>query len=103
MLNLQDIIRQPNDISEKDVIQHWSDNIAQHLLNNCDFLVNTQPYRIVEIEFYYFTGAHQDFFSHCDKLQLESGLWYFHKIGASYRNGTFKELDLTFGARNHII
>lgn len=97
MINLQDIIRQPNNISEQDVIQDWFNNIAQYLLNNCNFLINNQPHRILEIEFYYFTDVHQDFFSHCDKLQLESGLWYFHKVGASYKNGTFKGLDLTFG------
>jgi hypothetical protein len=37
MINLQDIIRQPNNISEKDVIQDWFNNIGQYLLNNYDF------------------------------------------------------------------
>lgn len=98
MINWQELLRKPNHISSEDVIQDWFNNIAQHLLNNSNLFINNQPHRIVEIEFYYFTDAHQDFFSHCDILQLESGRWYFHKIGGNYKGGTFKGLDLTFGA-----
>jgi len=38
-----------------------------------------------------------DPFTHKDPLQQTCGQWYFHKIGAQYKGGTYKGLDLTFG------
>ena len=30
-------------------------------------------------------------------MQKESGKWYFHKQGSSYKSGTYMGLDLAFG------
>ena len=30
-------------------------------------------------------------------MQKESGKWYFHKQGGSYKSGTYMGLDLAFG------
>ena len=73
------------------------------------------------------SGVHQDVFAHCDDLQYTtSAAWYFHRSGntsvegwkhlkdgnaenkkcinprpnVAFRGGTFKGLDITFGAEN---
>ena len=55
-------------------------------------------YRVGEIE-YYFNDykVHKDTFTHGDKMQRETGKWYFHKFGSSYKSGTYMGLDLAFG------
>src|SRR5262249_54865808 len=35
--------------------------------------------------------------SHRQPITLECGRWYFHRSGDTYRGGSFKGLDLTFG------
>ena len=51
--------------------------------------VNGQCYRFLDIEFYYsFEGTFDDPYIHGNKLQTESGRWYFHESG----------MDITFGA-----
>lgn len=30
-------------------------------------------------------------------MQKNLGQWYFHKFGKSYKSGTYKGLDITFG------
>ena len=60
-------------------------------------LVAGQPHRLVEIEFYYFGEDHLDPFTHRDRLQEQCGRWYFHRSHGSYRSGSFKGIDLTFG------
>lgn len=62
-------------------------------------------YRISEIEFYFndvhAASVHPDTFTHGDDMQSESGQWYFHKFGKSYKVGTYKGLDLSFGKGKH--
>ncbi len=71
--------------------------VADRLLNGTQLLVAGQPYRLIEIEFYLFTTDHPDPFSHRNPLQLQCGRWCFHRTGGSYRNGSFKGLDLSVG------
>jgi hypothetical protein len=52
---------------------------------------------LCEIEFYLHGDDHPDPFTHGQALQRSSGRWYFHKSGESYRGGTYKGLDITFG------
>jgi hypothetical protein len=75
----------------------WFDRLAHYLLNGCRLVANGQPYRLIEVEVYYHGTGHEDPFVHCDPLQLENGLWYFHRTRGTYREGSFKGLDLTFG------
>src|SRR5262249_6556267 len=72
--------------------------IADRLINQCRLVVNSQPHRFAEIEFYYHSPEHTDIFSHRDPLQETRGRWYFHKTKGVYRGGSFKGHDLTFGA-----
>lgn len=76
---------------------------------------------LAEIEYYYEGGNHHDTFTHCDPLQQTTyarhdsqqwrevhrrcadvvtycrANWYFHKSGATYKGGSYKGLDITFG------
>jgi hypothetical protein len=76
------------------------DVVANELLNNTSFFINTKEFRILEVEFYLFNEKFQDRYTHKDDLQLEYGKLYFHRInGKSYKSGTFKCMDFTFGSR----
>lgn len=58
----------------------------------------SQTFRLVEVELYaYSAGVYEDRFTHCDPQQGMAGTWYFHKKGGTYKNGSFKGLDVTFG------
>lgn len=69
-------------------IEESFDNIATKLFSYT-INVNEQFYRFLDIEFYYsFEGTFDDPYIHGNKLQTESGRWYFHESG----------MDITFGA-----
>ncbi len=72
--------------------------IADRLINQCRLMVLDQPHRLAEVEFYYHSPEHPDTFAHRDPLQEERGRWYFHRTRGTYRGGSFKGFDLTFGA-----
>lgn len=71
--------------------------LAQRLLLQHGLRVGEALYRFVEIEFYASAPGHDDPFTHRHPAQMTEGRWYFHQEGRSYRGGTFKGLDLTFG------
>lgn len=73
------------------------ENVATDLLNNYAINANGVIFRLVELEFYLKSDDHPDPYVHCDPDQLSVGRWYFHKRGGSYKGGTFKGLDITFG------
>src|SRR5579875_123394 len=75
----------------------WFTRMAELLLNGSQLVVAGQPYRLVEIEFYYWSPTHPDPFTHRDPIQFHLGYWYFHRTRGVYRGGSFKGLDLTFG------
>lgn len=74
--------------------------LSEYLLSGVVIETNDKKYyRIAEIEFYlYNPSQHPDIFVHRDKEQLENSTWYHHKQnGKSYKEGTYKGLDITFG------
>jgi hypothetical protein len=73
----------------------WFTAIAGRMLSGSRIVAGGKLHRIVEIEFYWFAAGHTDPFSHRHPLQKQLGRWYFHRTGNSYRNGSFKGLDLT--------
>lgn len=80
----------------------WFAEIAARLLNEWDLTVQGERHRLAEVEFYFYSPpGHGDPFAHRDPIQRSLGLWYFHRAGregaGSYRGGSFKGLDLTFG------
>jgi 3-methyladenine DNA glycosylase Mpg len=78
----------------------WFSRIAERLLNHSHLVVAARPHRITEVEAYYHSAAHPDPFAHRHPVQRNPGRWYFHRVGQSYRGGTFKGLDLSFGDAN---
>src|SRR5690349_11301515 len=71
--------------------------LARALLTRWELVAGGVAHRLIELEIYYYGGAHLDPFAHRHALQKTPGRWYFHRQGESYRGGTFKGLDLTFG------
>lgn len=63
-------------------------NIANLLMNHLCLVVNKQPFRIIECEFYYFDELrHRDPYVHRANEQQHAGNWYYTGAG----------LDITFG------
>lgn len=76
----------------------WFAAIAERLLARTVLVAAGRPYRFHEIELYYHDGRdHADPFTHRDPWQQTCARWYFHRDGGTYRGGTYKGLDLTFG------
>jgi 3-methyladenine DNA glycosylase Mpg len=87
----------PSLLRKRQPLDNWFTSIAERLLNSSQLLVGGKPYRLVEIEFYYWSPTHPDPFTHRDPIQFDIGHWYFHRTRGVYRGGSFKGLDLTFG------
>lgn len=77
--------------------QEWFAAIARVLLTDARLIVSEKAHRLVEVEFYYNGDGHEDPFAHGDPVQETYGRWYFHRDEGSYRGGSFKGLDITFG------
>jgi 3-methyladenine DNA glycosylase Mpg len=94
MADWPSLLRGPHD---PDALDEWFTRIADRLLNGSRLIAGQQTYRLVEVEFYYWSDAHSDPFTHRDPIQFLIGHWYFHRSRGTYRGGSFKGLDLTFG------
>jgi hypothetical protein len=81
-------------------LKEWFFDIANLLINRTDLIINKKIHKIVEIEIYYNSINHVDPYVHCDILQKSNEKWYFHRINKSYKAGSFKGLDITFGGNN---
>jgi hypothetical protein len=93
------LFRKPPTLLASDALDDWFARIAVRLLNGSRLVVGKQAHRLVEIEFYYWADTHPDPFTHRDPIQVRIGHWYFHRSRGTYRGGSFKGLDLTFGDR----
>jgi hypothetical protein len=72
-----------------ETIEQSFKNIANALFNDYVINVNDRFYKLLDIEFYYFSEEKfTDPYIHRNALQKETGRWYFHESG----------LDITFGA-----
>lgn len=96
MLPWTDLFRRPKQLADTNA-RDWFADIADALLNRTSWNIGGESHRLTEIEVYYTDPAHPDPFTHGDKMQLECGRWYFHKTRGTYRSGSFKGVDLTFG------
>lgn len=77
------------------------DYISDQLINESILVINRTHYRICEIEYYLKCNAHNDPYVHGDPHQKTIGKWYFHRHGTgTYKGGSFKGMDLTFGYSN---
>ena len=91
------LLQRPEPLRDGDDLGEWFTAIATRLLDGCRLVAAGQPHRFAEVEFYYCGDGHLDRFTHCDPLQLACGRWYFHRSRGTYRGGSFKGIDLTFG------
>lgn len=90
----------PNTPDQPLLAQHWQswfEQMSDVLLNQSVLLVGKETYRLREIEFYYHGEGHADPFAHRDPMQKTTAQWYFHRDQGSYRGGSFKGLDISFG------
>lgn len=77
--------------THKDIDAQFA-KIATGIFSRTILKVRSKSYRIMEIEFYYYSKGHPDIFAHRDETQRKRGHWYFHK-----KEGSYKGLDVTFG------
>lgn len=74
------------------------EDIAEIILNNYLLTIKNKKYRLCEIEFYKNDDSHPDTYTHANPDQKTFGKFYFHKYkNNSYKSGTYKGMDLTFG------
>lgn len=93
------IIKEHNNFED---YQSDFDRIARVLLNKVELVTKENVYRIREIEFYYYSPNHNDFYCHKHERQRTCNRLYFHrfKSPASYDKLKFKGLDITNGNDN---
>src|SRR5262245_4288513 len=97
MLSLSALLEPRPNLDAPGVAEIWFHDVATCLLGPCRLRAAGSVVRLVEIEFYYDSQEHPDPFTHRHAEQATSARWYFHRIGESYRGGSFKGIDLTFG------
>jgi hypothetical protein len=91
------LLQKPPALADGPAAVAWFDRIAERMLDGCRLMAGKEAHRFIEVEFYYCGAEHLDPFTHRDPLQLECGRWYFHRSRGTYRGGSFKGLDLSFG------
>src|SRR6185436_703116 len=90
MLPLSAVLAPRPNLDAPDAAQAWFSDIAMRLLGSSRLRVADSNHRLVEIEFYFDSKDHPDPFAHRHPEQAHCGRWYFHRIGESYRGGSFK-------------
>lgn len=65
----------------------YQNTMAPFLLNQVELIAGGERMVIKEIEFYFTCTTHPDPFTHCQPLQEQSLIWYFHRHGSSYKAG----------------
>lgn len=75
------------------------ERIAKVLLNHTELITKENSYRIREIEFYYYSVIHTDFYCHKNKRQLTNQKLYFHRFKdpEKYERLKQKGMDITVG------
>lgn len=69
--------------------------VARALFDRHELHFGDARFRLLDVEFYVHAAGHEDPYTHRNPKQSTFGQWYFHRVGPSLRNGTFKGLDLT--------
>jgi hypothetical protein len=77
---------------------HKFNIFAKEIMCNTILKINEKDHRIAEGEFYLYSSDHLDEFTHKDDQQSNPKHFYFHRFkNGTYKNGTFKGMDITFG------
>ena len=91
-------LARPRPVPGDDRPRRWFASLARFLTGEVVLRAGDHRYRLAEVEFYYRAPDHDDPFPHQANRLSRRNSWYFHRSGTSYRGGTFKGLDLTFGS-----
>ncbi len=88
-----------NEHSNKKDYQSDFDRIAKVLLNQTELVTKENFYRIREIEFYYYSAKHTDFYCHRNDRQLKNNRLYFHRFKDPEKYVRLKQkgIDITMG------
>lgn len=73
------------------------EDIAAGVLNDAVLEVGGSRFRIVELEMYKQSPDHPDPYVHSSPIQRMFGKLYFHTFRGSFREGTYRGMDITFG------
>lgn len=86
------------EVVEHQLTTDWLNTAADYFLNRIHIQTIRESFQIVEMEVYYNEPLHHpDPFLHGHPIQQTWGQWYFHRSRTTYKGGTFKGLDCTFG------
>ena len=79
--------------------QYDFDKLAKILLNQTELVTKVNSYRIREIEFYYYSHTHTDFYCHKNERQLTNQRLYFHRFKDPEKYVRLKQkgIDITIG------
>ena len=88
-----------NEHDKREDYQSDFDKIAKVLLNETELITKENSYRIREIEFYYHSDNHTDFYCHKNERQKKSNRLYFHRFKNpdKYERLKQKGIDITIG------
>lgn len=88
-----------NEHDKREEYQSDFDRIAKVLLNHTELITKKNSYRIREIEFYYYSVIHTDFYCHKNERQLSNQKLYFHRFKDSEKYERLKQkgIDITVG------
>lgn len=94
-------------IKEHDIREDYQsdfDRIAKVLLNHTELITKENSYRIREIEFYYYSANHTDFYCHKNERQLTNQRLYFHRFKDPVKYVRLKQkgIDITLGKGDSI-
>ena len=76
----------PTDDDTK-ISKYFKETLAPFLLSSVHLYINGVAHILREVEFYLTNEAHPDPYTHCDVLQQQNSIWYFHKVGTGYKGG----------------
>jgi len=88
-----------NEHNKREDYQFDFDKIAKVLLNQKELIAKENSYRIREIEFYYYSDNHTDFYCHKNDRQKNNNRLYFHRFKdpEKYKRLKQKGIDITIG------
>lgn len=88
-----------NEHDHREDYQSDFDRVAKALLNHMELITKDNSYRIREIEFYYHSDNHTDFYCHKNENQKKRNRLYFHRFKdpEKYQRLKQKGIDITIG------
>lgn len=77
--------------------QIWFDRIADEVINRHSLCLGSKCFEILEVEFYINEPSHPDIFSHGGEDKKQNAVFAFHRMGSSFKEGSYTGLDIAIG------